>query len=405
MVSRNRKIKNIAFSTVLIGSLALGSVSYAYDFMSKGNKDGPQPMLSKSSLVAAAGANQQSDIRIYFKGTEIKFGGVKPINKNENTLVPFKKMFETLGFKVKWDAKARKVTGAKEGLTIEFALNSKTAKVNGKSVALAIPAQNINGNIMIPLKFLIDNSGYKATSAKANGVLTIKIQAGSGTQQQANDKAEPYVVKGYLLTKSGEPVAGASIFARNTQFYNSNIIGTTDDNGFYRIELPREGASYNMSADVNSTFNGKIFAFHLEADLNQAFSGKDGAVRNFTMKSLTGQIFVYSLVEWDLGRPDFKIEDLEVTLTPVGKLMDGSEGSTIVKRIGPVDGGLGIGDIPLGKYKASAIWYPEGHDPVTMDIRRNFIGTWGESAEFEFDKPRSTITSNYLSELEVRIPE
>jgi len=396
-----------------------------------GSNTGSNGPVATTDPKPAPGGNAQSNIHVLFKGSEIAFSGGKPIIKNGTTLVPFRKIFETLGFNVKWVGAKQQAIGTKEGLTIELTINGNTAKVNGKNVALDTPAQIVNGNTLIPLRFLAENSGYGVSFSSSGGITTIKIEEGtgtsnpgnsntgnsgnsgnsnsgnsnSGTSNPANDKAEPYVVKGYVRTKDGKPVQGAEVFADNTQYYNNNTIGVTDANGFYRIELPREGATYNMTADVNTEFNGKPFTFHLESDLNQAFSGKDGAVRNFTMKSLTGQIFVYSWVTWAIGQPDFKIEDLEVTLTPVGKLMDGSEGTKIVKKIGPVDGGLGIGDIPLGKYKATARWLPEGHDPYEMEIRLNYIGTWGESAEFEFAKGRSTITSNYMAELEVRLPE
>lgn len=400
-----------------------------------GTNTGSNGPVATTDPKPAPGGNTQSNIHVLFKGNEIAFSGGKPIIKNGTTLVPFRKIFETLGFTVKWVGAKQQAIGTKEGLTIELTINSNTAKVNGQNVALDTPAQIVNGNTLIPLRFLAENSGYGVSFSSSGGITTIKIEEGSGTANPgssnsgnsnsgnsnagnsnsgnsnsgttnpANDIAEPYVVKGYVRTKDGKPVPGAEVFADNTQYYDSNTIGVTDANGFYRIELPREGATYNMTADVTATFNGQTFTFHLESNPNKAFSGKDGAVRNFTMKGLTGQIFVYSWVTWELGRPDFKIEDLELTLTPIGKLMDGSDGETIVKKIGPVDGGLGIGDIPLGKYKATARWLPEGHDPYEMEIRLNFVGTWGESAEFEFNKPRTTVTSNYLAELEVRLPE
>ncbi|UUZ89664.1 hypothetical protein LJK87_26675 [Paenibacillus sp. P25] len=60
--------------------------------------------------------------------------------------------------------------------------------------------------------------------------------------------------------------------------------------------------------------------------------------------------------------------------------------------------------MPIGRYKATARWIPEGHAPVPMLIRINYTGKYAESVEFEFDKPRGASTSNYLSELEVKAP-
>ncbi|WP_409340639.1 carboxypeptidase-like regulatory domain-containing protein [Paenibacillus sp. MBLB4367] len=230
-----------------------------------------------------------------------------------------------------------------------------------------------------------------------------KPSSGTQNEQQSNEKIEPFVVKGVVRDAKGKPISGVTVFADNTLLYDSNVIGVTDESGRYRIELPNAATTWRMSADLTKTFNGKPFTFHLAADVDQPLAGKTGAVRDFTWTKMDGQIYIYPNFSFDDGLPEFNMTDLEVTLTPLGSLIDGSAGQTIVKRAGPVQGGLGIDNVPIGRYKATAKWLPDGHDPIPMQIRLNYVGKYAEFAEFEFDKPRGASTSVYVSELEIKL--
>ena len=218
------------------------------------------------------------------------------------------------------------------------------------------------------------------------------------------EDAEPYVVKGTVRDAQGNPLPGVKVYADDTLLYDSNIIGITDENGRYRIELEQINTSWKMSAEHTIPYNGKNFIFKLTPDIDQSLTGNKGAVRDFTWKDFYGQIYIYGPLSFDDGLPEFNMTDLEITLTPVGPLLDGSAGKTITKKVGPVQGGLGLDEIPIGKYKATVRWLPDGHDPIPMQVRLNYIGKYAESAEFEFAEPRGTSTSKYLSELEVNFP-
>ncbi|MEW9697586.1 stalk domain-containing protein [Paenibacillus sp. SI8] len=377
----------------------------------------PTPPTPSSTPASTPTPAEGPTIHVFFKGQELHFDGAQPILKDGSTLVPFRKLFETLGFTVKWveTETTQQAIGTKDGLTIELTINSTTAKVNGNQVTLDIPAQIINGSTLVPLRFVAENSGYQVTYAKDGNVATIQINDGDviadpqptpdPTPEPAKEEIEPYVVKGFVRDVKGNPISGVTIYADNTLLYDSNILGVTDESGHYRIELPEVTTSWRMGADLTKPFNGKSFTFHLSADVDQPLAGSTGAVRDFTWTKFDGQIYIYPYFEFDASLPDFQIGDLELTLTPVGPLLDGSIGKTIIKHVGPVQGGLGIDHIPIGKYKATARWLPDGHEPLAMQIRINYIGKYAEFAEFEFDKPRGASTSNYLSELEVRLPQ
>ena len=375
-----------------------------------------------------------STVQVFYKEQLIDFGDALPVQKDGRTLVPFRKLFETFGFAVKWvdEGGIQKAIGTKAGLTIELTINSKTAKVNGSSVTLDVPAQTINGSTMVPLRFVSENSGYQLTLYAVGKITVIQIEdadpgkpaepskpteptdpskpaeptkpADPSKPTPSTEQAEPYVVKGYVRDANGNPLPGVKVFADNTLLYNSNIIGVTDENGHYRIELEKIATSWSMSAQHTVQYNGKKYTFKLSPNLDLSLTGSKGGVRDFTWKDFNGQIYIYGPFSFDDGLPDFNMTDLEITLTPVGPLLDGSAGKTITKKVGPVQGGLGLDEIPIGKYKATVRWLPEGHDPIPMQVRLNYIGKYADSAEFEFAEPRGTSTSKYLSELEVKLP-
>ncbi|WP_241243047.1 Ig-like domain-containing protein [Paenibacillus whitsoniae] len=239
--------------------------------------------------------------------------------------------------------------------------------------------------------------------AQAKGSAELEQRSASPKQQQTQkqDQIEPYVVKGYVRDMNGKPLSGVSVYADNTLLYDSNILGVTDENGQYLLELPELTTTWRVGGKYTTTYNGKTFNFDLVPDVDQPLAGKTGAVRNFTWKNDSGKIYIYpSFGGFDDNMPEFNMIDLELTLTPVGPLLGGGEGQTIVKRAGPVVDGAGVESIPIGKYKATAKWMPEGHDPIPMQLCLNISGKYADSVDVEFNKSQYSFA--YLGELNVK---
>lgn len=377
----------------------------------------PQPVPTPQTPTPAP-TSEIPLIHVLFNGKELQFDQVRPILKDGSTLVPFRKLFETLGFEVQWKETewSQKAIGIKDGLTIELTINSTTAIVNGKNVSLDVPAQILNGSTLVPLRFVAENSGYQVSYSRSGNEATVRIDEADMTPTPSpvpspapipdpvKEVAEPYVVKGYVRDAKGYPLPDVVVFADNTLLYDSNILGVTDESGHYRIELPQLATSWHMGADITKSFNGMNYTFHLDADKDLPLSGSTGAVRNFTWSKFNGQIYIYPyFTSSDDSLPEFDMSDLEVTLTPVGLLLDGSVGHTITKRGGPISNGAGVDQIPIGRYKVTARWVPEGHAPISLQISDS-SDKYAESVEFEFGPPKGVSTTNYLSELVVKIP-
>lgn len=91
----------------------------------------------------------------YINGQETEFD-VPPMLQEGRTLVPFRKIAESLGAEVSWNAEERIVVVTKGDITVELKIDEKTALVNGTEVTLDVPAQVYKNRTMIPLRFLAE---------------------------------------------------------------------------------------------------------------------------------------------------------------------------------------------------------------------------------------------------------
>lgn len=175
-------------------------------------------------------------------------------------------------------------------------------------------------------------------------------------------KPQNGIVKGRVVDGQGKPVANAEIVASSTDYYNKTTTGYTDASGDYSFRLPTgiaEG-SYSVSGTVTLKYHGKNYTLALYEESTRVFSAYDGAIRNFifrltgkrtvdddeTASPLGGTLEVHHQVN------NVVKENLELTLEPVGPLVDGSMGKRIVKTM-PANSYY-LRDIPVGQYKITA---------------------------------------------------
>jgi hypothetical protein len=203
---------------------------------------------------------------------------------------------------------------------------------------------------------------------------------GNGSEDNQDPKPienEEGYATGIITDTDGNPIAGASVRIDNTMFYNSNILTTTDNAGKYKAKLATVG-TYNVTAVLVKVLNGKSFTIDLHPELYEVM-GNAGGVRNFKLK-LTGKkadglgyyggtVGINSAV----GSYIYDSENIEFTLEPVGKLIDGSTGKTLIVKEGAAytaEYGYLV-DIPLGRYTMKAI-YTKENSKVPLKIRKKF---------------------------------
>ena len=82
-----------------------------------------------------------------------------PTLMNGTTLVPMRAIFEKLGADVKWNQATQSIAASKGAVNISLTINHNKATINGKSITLSAAPRLINGNTMVPLRFVSESLG------------------------------------------------------------------------------------------------------------------------------------------------------------------------------------------------------------------------------------------------------
>ncbi len=233
------------------------------------------------------------------------------------------------------------------------------------------------------------------------------LSAACTTPEPEVDPVSGAPEKGYATGKAvdtgGKPLADVEIVVNNTQFYNSNIVGRTDSKGQYKLQL--SPGSWYVRGTVKVQYDNRTYVLDLHPETDGAFAGTEGAVRNLRWK-LTGAKpaefgatgHYGGLVEV-YGDNIFDTDQVELTLEPVGTLIDGSTGQKIVRRL---EGGS-IGnteDIPLGRYRITARHLSKGK---AVKVRLRNEGAYADEVTSSFEPAYAGATGRYKLTLEARL--
>lgn len=210
--------------------------------------------------------------------------------------------------------------------------------------------------------------------------------------------------KGYVAGKvantQGNPLEGVDIVVNNSQFYNNNILGQTDDDGNYKLEV--EPGSWYVRATIDVQYDNRTYTLDLDPDNSKGFAGTEGAVRNFQWK-LTGARptdfgasgYYGGSIEIVGGGAFADVDGVELTLKPVAPLIDGSTGQTVTQN----PEGYVLEDVPIGRYEISARYIPENR-PMRIRIR-NKEQEFSAAVTDSFEPAYPGATGNYKITVEV----
>ena len=175
-----------------------------------------------------------------------------------------------------------------------------------------------------------------------------------------NTPSQAGYVSGKVLDAQGKPIKDAEITVNNTGGVVNNLIGYSDANGNYRIKLSTGGGpligSYYVRGHVTVSYLNYPFKLALFVEDDSAFSPEEGAVKNLRLhvagpRSNFGDSGWYGgTIEVDNHTRNSHFPNIEVTLEPVGPLVDGSVGETQIAR----PDWLYSYNVPVGQYKITA---------------------------------------------------
>lgn len=103
---------------------------------------------------------QAQSIRVVIDGQLVVFDQ-PPAAIGGRVLVPLRGVFERLGAFVQWDPRTNTVTAIRADTQVQLVIGSRQATVNGRVVALDVPALIVAGRTLVPLRFVSEAMGAR----------------------------------------------------------------------------------------------------------------------------------------------------------------------------------------------------------------------------------------------------
>lgn len=110
------------------------------------------------SLTPGSAFAAEAPIQTLLDGRELAFP-IAPVVEEGRTLVPARRLLESLGAAVAWDEATRTVTATRADLVVRTVIDSPAAEVNGKAVTLEVAPRISEGHTLVPLRFFVENLG------------------------------------------------------------------------------------------------------------------------------------------------------------------------------------------------------------------------------------------------------
>lgn len=108
--------------------------------------------------VCLAEQSEADDIRLFLNGNYLKSAD-EPLIVEGRVMVPLAEICKALDISVSRENKAIILQTQDKKITLN--LTDPTADINGEAVELDVPAQIVNGRVMVPLRFVGESLGYQ----------------------------------------------------------------------------------------------------------------------------------------------------------------------------------------------------------------------------------------------------
>jgi hypothetical protein len=112
------------------------------------------------TFIVILNASALANISVKIDNTPIEFNTGTPVNQDGTTLVPMRKIFESLGCTVSWEDSTQTVTASKDDIVIQLTVGLKIASKNGTAINLTAPPRIIDGTTYVPPRFVAESLGY-----------------------------------------------------------------------------------------------------------------------------------------------------------------------------------------------------------------------------------------------------
>jgi hypothetical protein len=124
-----------------------------------------------AAMVLAASPAKSFNVTV--NGEAVQFGGTGPTEIRGRLLVPVRGIFEALGATVNYDRRTRAIAIHKDDIAIRLVAGQKLATVGQDEMVLDVPAREIHGSTMVPLRVVGETLGADVQWDAASSTVSI----------------------------------------------------------------------------------------------------------------------------------------------------------------------------------------------------------------------------------------
>lgn len=181
-----------------------------------------------SSVYAA-----DSAITVKLDNEPVSFESQQPVIVEGRTLIPLRGVFEKMGYNISWDGNTKTALLVSDKTRVSVTAGSSEFTVNGDAKELDVPAQIMNGSMMLPLRAIGEAAGANVTWNGA--VKTVEIDTRSANVSDII-KTSDYLVS---YAKAVEPIAEVEELCTELKGLDGEI--TSPELQGYRVRLYNAG--------------------------------------------------------------------------------------------------------------------------------------------------------------------
>jgi len=138
-------------------------------------------LLLSMLVVPERGHAATTNNTIILDGKQLTSGqNVQIENVNNTIMVPLRMIVENLGYRVDWEHGSQKITIGQQGTIIELIVNQKTASVNDKAVSLLAAPMIRNSTTLVPIRFISEQFGLRVEWNSTGKVVSITTPGSTG---------------------------------------------------------------------------------------------------------------------------------------------------------------------------------------------------------------------------------
>jgi hypothetical protein len=267
----------------------LQSIEAKMGMSTPSNHATPPPVRKKAEVRIASVA--ENNVTVVIDG-QVQAFPQPAVTINDSTMVPMRAIFEKLGAEIKWNGETRTVTATKGNTVIILTLDRDIAIINGNPVKLTAKAQSINGNTMVPLRFVSEALGaaVKWDDSTRTAYIDSAGTSDVGQTQLVDGIKVKYGKHTYGSRDQSEYDTVVRIAEKALAGYDESKFGGSDHE--YYLEY-LDGARWSGNKKDRSARN--IGLYYAEAQLGDLV--KDGVSKEEIIKVRTLASIAYDLLD------------------------------------------------------------------------------------------------------------